>query len=255
MEHIGGAPGKILGTVHTSLYNHKRGTQQGHFWHVQDPGAFHTYELRWEQDCMEWSVDGNRYFVFRRPEPTLRLGHFNPARWPFDEPFHIILNVALGGMLGGTIDDASLPAAMEVDYVRVEPTNGSSTCAHCLAPLAAPAGLVGGLFLCPLSVVILIAAACGHKRRLFGVAATVVATSVGLLVAVLARVWPRKNFCVEGPMSLSPASLTDGRLLGSYKYGAGASIALNAIAALVAGLVLARRDIDIALPTGSFKRR
>lgn len=41
--------------------------------------------------------------------------------WPFDAPFRLILNLAVGGDWGGAkgIDDAALPQRMEVDYVRV----------------------------------------------------------------------------------------------------------------------------------------
>ncbi len=42
--------------------------------------------------------------------------------WPYDQPFHLILNIAVGGMWGrsgGGIDDDIFPQKMEVDYVRV----------------------------------------------------------------------------------------------------------------------------------------
>jgi beta-glucanase (GH16 family) len=42
------------------------------------------------------------------------------AQWPFDKPFHLILNLAIGGDWGGVkgIDDAAFPQRMEVDFVR-----------------------------------------------------------------------------------------------------------------------------------------
>ena len=41
--------------------------------------------------------------------------------WPFDKPFYLILNLAMGGDWAGSkgIDDDSLPQKFEVDYVRV----------------------------------------------------------------------------------------------------------------------------------------
>jgi hypothetical protein len=41
--------------------------------------------------------------------------------WPFDGPFHLVLNVAVGGTWGGQrgVDDGAFPMRMEVDYVRV----------------------------------------------------------------------------------------------------------------------------------------
>ena len=44
-----------------------------------------------------------------------------PEQWPFDEDFHLILNVAIGGTWGGRrgIDDAAFPCAMELAFVKV----------------------------------------------------------------------------------------------------------------------------------------
>jgi beta-glucanase (GH16 family) len=41
--------------------------------------------------------------------------------WPFDQPFHLIMNLAVGGNWGGAkgIDESIWPQRMEVDYVRV----------------------------------------------------------------------------------------------------------------------------------------
>ena len=46
-----------------------------------------------------------------------------PDAWPFDQPFHLLMNLAVGGDWGGAqgVDDAAFPAWMEVDYVRVYP--------------------------------------------------------------------------------------------------------------------------------------
>ena len=44
-----------------------------------------------------------------------------PEAWPFDQPFHLILNLAIGRGLGGRhgIDDAMFPHTFEIDYVRI----------------------------------------------------------------------------------------------------------------------------------------
>ena len=43
------------------------------------------------------------------------------ARWPFDQRFHLLFNIAVGGWWGGAkgIDDDSFPSKMEIEYVRV----------------------------------------------------------------------------------------------------------------------------------------
>ena len=62
-------------------------------------------------------VDGNAYFTFKK-EATYQW-----PEWPFDKPFHLILNVAVGGNWGGQkgVDDSVFPQKMEIDYVRVYP--------------------------------------------------------------------------------------------------------------------------------------
>ncbi len=40
-------------------------------------------------------------------------------KWPFSSPQYLLLNLAMGGDLGGAVDEASLPQALEIDYVRV----------------------------------------------------------------------------------------------------------------------------------------
>jgi len=75
--------------------------------------TFHKYQVKWTSDALTWGVDDVVYYTYARP-----AGSTN-ANWPFDNPQYLLLNVAVGGTLGGTPNDALLPAAMEVDYVRV----------------------------------------------------------------------------------------------------------------------------------------
>ena len=45
--------------------------------------------------------------------------------WPYDQPFHLVLNLAIGGAwgrAGGGIDDGQFPQRMLIDYVRVYQT-------------------------------------------------------------------------------------------------------------------------------------
>ncbi len=75
--------------------------------------GFHRYGLEWKPDSVSWYFDGkkigNTYFKSGGDWTT----------WPFDRNFHFILNVAMGGNLGGDISPTLTAAAMEVDYVRV----------------------------------------------------------------------------------------------------------------------------------------
>jgi beta-glucanase (GH16 family) len=114
MEHVGYNAGAVVGSVHTESYNHKIGTQKNASVAVATPYDFHTYGLRWDRNEIRWYVDNVEYFSFKNEGTGYK-------EWPFDQTFHIILNIAVGGSWGGQqgIDDFAFPMTMEIDYVRV----------------------------------------------------------------------------------------------------------------------------------------
>lgn len=115
MEHVGYDLGNIHGTVHTKAYNHTLGTQKGGSTFVSDVTTnYHVYAVEWSPDRIDFFVDSTLYYTFER-EP----GDFSV--WPFDQRFHFVLNVAIGGAWGGVqgIDDNAFPQRMVLDYVRV----------------------------------------------------------------------------------------------------------------------------------------
>ncbi len=76
---------------------------------------FHDYALEWDETEIRWYADGVLYGMQNNWSTT--AADF-PA--PFDQPFHILLNVAVGGHWPGPPDSNTVfPVAMEVDYVRV----------------------------------------------------------------------------------------------------------------------------------------
>lgn len=115
MEHVGYDPGVVHGTVHTAAFNHIINTQVGNQVLVEDfDTVFHKYAINWTEDVIEFYLDGKKFHEFRNN------GEGSDA-WPFDHPFHLILNMAVGGNWGGAkgIDDSIWPQKMVVDYVRV----------------------------------------------------------------------------------------------------------------------------------------
>ena len=114
MEHVGFDPDVVHETMHTDAYNHVKGTQKTATRRV--PGAtqsFHVYRVDWTPEVIRGYIDGEPMYEYRN-EGT------GPAAWPFDQPFHFLLNVAVGGNWGGQhgVDETAFPATMEVDYVR-----------------------------------------------------------------------------------------------------------------------------------------
>jgi beta-glucanase (GH16 family) len=116
MEHVGYDPGVIHGTVHTKAYNHNIGTQVGKSINVYDfAEQFHVYGIEWDSTRIDFFIDNQKYFTFQNDQ----RGDF--ASWPFDQKFHLILNIAIGGDWGGKegIDSGMKEATMQVDWVRV----------------------------------------------------------------------------------------------------------------------------------------
>jgi len=116
MEHVGYDPGVIHGTIHTEAYNHIKKTQKEGKVNVPDAqDQFHVYAIEWTKDKMDFIVDDSVYHSVPRDPKDDYKG------WPFDKPFHLIMNVAVGGNWGGKegVDETGWPQRMEVDYVRI----------------------------------------------------------------------------------------------------------------------------------------
>lgn len=81
--------------------------------------AYHVYALEWEPDVMRWYCDGNLYYTVGSSTWYSTAAPGND-RAPFDTPFHILLNLAVGGNWPGYPDGSTVfPQQLLVDYVRV----------------------------------------------------------------------------------------------------------------------------------------
>ena len=119
MEHVGYDQDVIVGTIHTEAYNHTKNTQKGKSIKVDGVSEdYHVYTMEWLPDRIRWFVDSELYNEFN---PTNYKVSPGIDEWPFDEPFHILMNIAVGGNWGGAegVDESIWPQTMEIDYVRV----------------------------------------------------------------------------------------------------------------------------------------
>ena len=115
MEHVN-ADNTIFGTAHWNSNGH---AQYGKTTTVANPGDWHVYRVDWTPTAITWFVDGNQYCVIDITNGTGNTG-------AFQNPFFILLNLAVGGNLPGAgIDDSKLPATLSVDYVRVSQLTGT----------------------------------------------------------------------------------------------------------------------------------
>lgn len=122
MEMVGWDATVVHGTLHSGAFNHRIGTQRGARRTVPTScTAFHRYQMDWRADAITIGVDDRAYLRVADDRPGGR------AAWPFDRPYHLILNVAVGGDWGGQkgIDDTAFPQAMAVDYVRHWPADAA----------------------------------------------------------------------------------------------------------------------------------
>ncbi|WP_245942426.1 malectin domain-containing carbohydrate-binding protein [Candidatus Colwellia aromaticivorans] len=116
MEHVGYDMQTIHGTAHNKAYywanwEQRKGSIEGK--NVEQ--AFHLYSVEWTPENITVFFDNTPYFFYTNESSGWR-------GWPYDHPYHIILNLAIGGMwgkAGGPIDDSIFPVSMEVDYVRI----------------------------------------------------------------------------------------------------------------------------------------
>jgi beta-glucanase (GH16 family) len=116
MENIGRAPAVVRGTIHGPGYSGDKGLGADYTLPAGRRFAddFHTYAVEWEPKAVRWYVDGQLYET--RTPNDLPAG----ARWVYDHPFFLILNVAVGGAWPGSPDATTIfPQTMTVDYVRV----------------------------------------------------------------------------------------------------------------------------------------
>lgn len=105
-----------LGTIHYGQAWPNNEWTQGKILKQPDlwSDGFHEYAVEWKQGEIRWYVDDTLYAVKTPSDMS------NPAYWTFDNyQYHLLLNLAVGGNMGGTVDDSQLPQTMEVDYVRV----------------------------------------------------------------------------------------------------------------------------------------
>ena len=112
MEQTGWNKQLVLGTVHT-LAGYGGNGSTGSTSLADACTNFHNYQIKWTPTAISFYVDGVPYrSAYTRP--TNALG------WPFDQPQYLLINLAVGGTLGGSLSTATWStSSLEVDYVRV----------------------------------------------------------------------------------------------------------------------------------------
>ena len=115
MESVGSEPSSIRGSLHGPGYSESRPLTtvyklpRGRF-----SDQFHAFAVEWEPRVVRFYVDDQLYAT--KTPADIPPG----ARWVYDHPFFVILNLAVGGSWPGSPDESTiLPQRMLTDYVRV----------------------------------------------------------------------------------------------------------------------------------------
>lgn len=132
LEAKGQEPKRIQGALHFGgRWPANTFTVGEHFFAEGTIADFHVYALEWNPGVIHWEVDGKRYATMDSWWSTSRAdgkggvrpgaeSDLNPWPAPFDKPFQIVVNVAVGGKFLGNPDGTTpFPAVMELDWVRV----------------------------------------------------------------------------------------------------------------------------------------
>ena len=107
MEHVGNQLNRIFGTLHYP--GRSGGNADGASVMISNATTeFHIYSMEWNASTIKIYVDNQLFFTYN-----------NNPNSPFNQNFFFIMNVAMGGNFGGTIDPNVTNATMEVDYIRV----------------------------------------------------------------------------------------------------------------------------------------
>lgn len=116
MENIGKEPGIVHGTVHGPGYSGANGIGGP----LALPGGralrdeFHIFAVEWQPGIIRWYMDNQPYFELMQAQIP------KGTPWPFDHPFFLLLNMAVGGEWPGAPDDTTVfPQVMLIDFVRV----------------------------------------------------------------------------------------------------------------------------------------
>ena len=117
MEHVGYDENRVFFSIHNEdLFGDVHGTnQQGVYYFEEIEDDFHAYSVEWNENEIKGFVDGVQYFNISKHSNS------NYSQWPYDSPFFLIINLAIGGDWGGVqgVDNSIFPSSFIIDYARM----------------------------------------------------------------------------------------------------------------------------------------
>ena len=112
LEYVGRSPQEIFTSLHTkAAHGDDANTKTTHIEDIEE--GFHTYTADWTKDQIAFYVDGQKVYTFAPKDK-------NQEVWPYNQPFYLLVNLAVGGNFGGKeVDHSVFPQEFVIDYIRV----------------------------------------------------------------------------------------------------------------------------------------
>ncbi len=112
LEYIGREPHMVFTSLHTQdSHGETINTKKTKFDSIEE--GYHIYAMDWTKDKIEFFVDSILVYTF---QPSIK----NEDTWPFNKPFYLIVNLAVGGNFGGPeVDNSVFPQQFNIDYIKV----------------------------------------------------------------------------------------------------------------------------------------
>jgi beta-glucanase (GH16 family) len=112
LEYIGKEPNTIFTSLHTQD-SHGNTINTKKTKNISIENGFHIYTMDWTKNKIDFFIDNILVYTFA---PLVK----NQNTWPYNQPFYIIINLAIGGNFGGPEVDATIfPKEFLIDYIKV----------------------------------------------------------------------------------------------------------------------------------------
>jgi beta-glucanase (GH16 family) len=118
MEHTANNLNELFLCLHTKKYNHKKPKDQ-YYKTLQVENLtedFHTFGLIWEEDFIAYLFDGKEVVRYHRGEDGKDATW---EGWPFDHPYYLLINLAIGGTFGGKVDYNCFPQDFIIKQITI----------------------------------------------------------------------------------------------------------------------------------------
>ncbi|MBF0695463.1 MAG: glycoside hydrolase family 16 protein [Flavobacterium sp.] len=112
LEYVGREPDMVFTSLHTQdSHGNTVNTKKSRFENIEE--GFHVFAAEWTKEKIDFYVDEKLVYTFNPKDRSEDV-------WPFDQPFYLLVNMAIGGNFGGPdVDDSIFPQEFVIDYIRV----------------------------------------------------------------------------------------------------------------------------------------